>query len=752
MSAKQCLFNKAWLDPKISPEFYEWLNDVADDQGSAYCKVCCKSFKLSNMGKQALVSHAKGPKHVKNFELRKMQPNISFFAKKVKSDETSTATNVSDNMNTTQNTKTVPDPPKTEEIKTFTYKDDDVTTAEILWALEIVFNKMSLNSSDRTTTAMKRMFPDSKIALNFTLGKTKASYVINHGIAPYLRSCLQKEVEDCSFYVISFDESLNKVSQKCQMDMVIRFWNKSTARVDTRYWTSIFLGKSTAIDLLNGFLEGLLNLDRDKLLQVSMDGPNVNLSFIQKLKAELSTEQSKTPLIDIGVCGLHTVNGAVKTGPKQTNWDIYELLRTMYNYFKDSPARRALYTTITGSTEFPQKFTSIRWLENGPCIDRAVKVYDNVLNFVTNASVPESHNKKKLSATMKDPLLKVKLVAARSVISECEPFLRRFQSEKPLSPFLYTALMELLKSLMMKIVKPTKLNEDFLNLDLKLTENLVSTENIQIGFEAKRLLKDAKCTDKDKLLFKHDFRKFVTACIQKMLEKSPVKKSFVRGLTCFDPKIIKHQSEVANKRVDVVLETLHESDKIKGFVADSAKRQYQKLISEAQNTWSQKFEDFDYDKIGVDEFYHSLIGGDKQYVDIWSVMKICFILSHGNASVEGGFSINKSLLVENLLEDSLISQRIIYDALKNIGGPQNFAVTKSLITSVRNSRRRYQENLDKKKEKMSDEQKKIKEKRKIDEQLREVEEKKKKLELQKEKELVELQTLKRALQMKKRNM
>lgn len=97
------------------------------------------------------------------------------------------------------------------------------------------------------------------------------------------------------------------------MDMVIRFWNKNTDRAETRYQTSIFLGISTANNLLDGFLEGLSNLDRDKLLQVSMDGANVNRSCLQKFKTELATENSKTLLIDIGVCGLHIVNGAVKT-------------------------------------------------------------------------------------------------------------------------------------------------------------------------------------------------------------------------------------------------------------------------------------------------------------------------------------------------------------------------------------------------------------------------------------------------------
>jgi len=38
-------------------------------------------------------------------------------------------------------------------------------------------------------------------------------------------------------------------------------------------------------------------------------------------------------------------------------------------------------------------------------------------------------------------------------------------------------------------------------------------------------------------------------------------------------------------------------------------------------------------------------------------------LFHGNAAVERSFSINKECLVENLLEDSLVAQRVVYDAV-----------------------------------------------------------------------------------------
>ena len=51
--------------------------------------------------------------------------------------------------------------------------EDDVTSAEAIWALHVITGKMSLNSCDETSAAFKNMFPDSKIAQSFSMGKTK---------------------------------------------------------------------------------------------------------------------------------------------------------------------------------------------------------------------------------------------------------------------------------------------------------------------------------------------------------------------------------------------------------------------------------------------------------------------------------------------------------------------------------------------------------------------------------------------------
>ena len=70
------------------------------------------------------------------------------------------------------------------------------------------------------------------------LGPSKLKYVLNHGIAPYIKDILKNQVIDTVGVVVSFDKSLNEVTQTSQMDISLQFWNKENNGVEDRYWDS----------------------------------------------------------------------------------------------------------------------------------------------------------------------------------------------------------------------------------------------------------------------------------------------------------------------------------------------------------------------------------------------------------------------------------------------------------------------------------------------------------------------------------
>ena len=63
--SKRTSFNPAWL----KEEFSSWIARVETDKHKARCTVCGINIKLSNMGKQVLISHTKGKKHLDKVKL-----------------------------------------------------------------------------------------------------------------------------------------------------------------------------------------------------------------------------------------------------------------------------------------------------------------------------------------------------------------------------------------------------------------------------------------------------------------------------------------------------------------------------------------------------------------------------------------------------------------------------------------------------------------------------------------------------------
>lgn len=140
------------------------------------------------------------------------------------------------------------------------------------------------------------------------------------------------------------------------------------------------MGHSRASDIFKSVTEGLSGIDLLKLSQISMDGPAVNLAFMESFLKDFESKFNKS-LLETGVCSLHVVSGALKYGHKIAEWRVEAFLKALYELWKRSPARRDEYTSITSSTAFPKKFCSTRWTENKAACLRAIEILPNVKKF-----------------------------------------------------------------------------------------------------------------------------------------------------------------------------------------------------------------------------------------------------------------------------------------------------------------------------------------------------------------------------------
>ena len=152
-------------------------------------------------------------------------------------------------------------------------------------------------------------------------------------------------------------------------------------------------------------------------------------------------------------------------------------------------------------------------------------------------------------------------------------------------------------------------------------------------------------------------------------------------------------------------------------ISDKAFQEYSVLISTGEEIG--KCSKFDRKKERMDNFYFKKFDMDDTYRNLAIVLQLIFVLSHGQASVERGFSLNKGVLNDNMTELSIISRRVVKDHLRILKvGASEVTITPSLIKSVAPPHSRYSTFLLKQKEQSLNEKEQI-----LDNEIRECERK-----------------------------
>ena len=178
----------------------------------------------------------------------------------------------------------------------------------------MVNNHYSLHSAGGNGELFQEMFPDSEIAKKSALSAGKLSYVIHHGLAPHFKMRIIEELSPKHprlppKFASCFDESFNKVTCSKQMDIHLLYYKEERKQIERVYLGSQFMG------------HGKLNI-ASNLVQLSMDGPNLNWAFQDILENYRKAEDPKASLLNIGSCGLHVLHGAYKIGHSKVDGEL----------------------------------------------------------------------------------------------------------------------------------------------------------------------------------------------------------------------------------------------------------------------------------------------------------------------------------------------------------------------------------------------------------------------------------------------
>ena len=116
-----------------------------------------------------------------------------------------------------------------------------------------------------------------------------------------------------------------------------------------------------------------------------------------------------------------------------------------------------------------------------------------------------------------------------------------------------------------------------------------------------------------------------------------------------------------------------------------------------------------------------------QFAKLWNIFKMLLSISHGQAFVERGYSVNKDMLIENLLEKTVVTLRTVHDSISTLEDHfTKLPLTPAMKRHVMSAIMRYGQYLDEQKKESLNEQQR-KKRRGVQLSIREAERKKSKV-------------------------
>lgn len=398
-------FNQDWK------KTFFWLHEGKNEY-YAKCTVCNNFiFSISHGGENDVRRHMNSTKHKLNLSA---------------SSQTSKLTNYFAKPNT---------------------KEEQVNiAAETTFSYHSCIHSHSYRSAGCASSLFKGMFLDSKIASQYSCGKTKSNAIITKVLGPFSKTILKRNlVHDLSFAIMT--DASNKGNIKT-FPLIIRYFQKSKG-IQTSLLAFFSLESEKALDIAAALKQKLesSNLSLNNISCYCADNASVNFGKNNSVFTELKKGNSN--LIAMG-CNAHILHNTAKKASNALKYDIESTVIKIYNEFSSSTKKTTLLKEFFewAETEWLEilRHVPTRWLTLLPAIERLI------LNFKPIKSYFMSQNSISplLRLFFEDDLALAYLGFLMNVFSTFQPILKQLQDDGPLIVELFDIMEKLRTSLIEK--------------------------------------------------------------------------------------------------------------------------------------------------------------------------------------------------------------------------------------------------------------------------------------------------------------
>lgn len=623
-------FQNSWLE---SSDFVGWLQKK-EHNGSvtAYCKLC-NQFIAPH--KATLMRHKSASKHVS------MSKAIQ---------------------------KTTP----IEKCITSGY-NMNVERAEMKIVSALAVYDLPISLVDDLIPILKDSFPDSEIAKQIMLHRTKATGVLKNKLAKSFSELLIEKLRN-GFFSIIVDE-VTDISNTKQLGLVVTYYDEESNAIKTSFLELKECTSGTAKHIYEAMRNTLSEhcIPFENVAGFSADTCNVMFGGSNSVAVLLKKDN---PFIVNIKCSCHLIHLVASKSSKKLPTYIEDFLSGIGTHFSRSYARQKALV------EFQEYFTTeahkilvpcrTRWLSTKSCVDRVLEQYEPLTHYLrlevfenpskTTESLLEAINMKET---------KIYLYFMSYALELLTDFNIFFQSEKPLLHKVKESVYKLLQTILSNYMDITVVKRSNVwEIDFKNQDHFVEVNNIYIGVLAQEPLLELSVDERVSLLTK--CREFYCEAVHL------IRKKFDFSDEIFD--IL----EILNPSVAQSLQIKSLQKFLKRFPSFPVK------LKELDKEWREHAL-LDYKSLGIDneqdsEVYWTKIFGLKDalgselFPNLKKVIKFLLIMPFSNASVERIFSaLNncKTNKRNKLKSDTLSALFIVKEGLK--GKEINFEPTTDMF-------------------------------------------------------------------------
>lgn len=588
------LFRDKWLEEE---DFKPWLEKCSELQ-KAKCKACKKTIFA---GKIALLRHQSSAIHTMNM----LQ----------------------------MNTEQMPSTSKKQEAMAIV---KNVRKAEIRICLDIVEHNRSFYSFRHFTDLCRTAWPDSYIARNMTLKRTKIVAIIRNVINKSIVSAKINALQN-TYFSILIDESTDIPGVKT-VSILARYFKGD--KVQTYLLDLLRIRDSTAENLYKCLMHVLNEHQLLKNVVAFVDNANVMAGKENPLASQILKNNDE---IAVFPCISHSMHLVAHHASCSLPDDIEELLHSICTYVSRNPKRQALLeNTQTFMKNEQNKMiqpSMTRWISLSECVKRVMNQWDVLYSVFTETSMEENSKTVDLICNIfKWPLTKVYLEFLKFILPTFTEFNVCFESNRILIHRLFPECFLFLKRFGSKFLKDSCITDQLHNLDIDNEENLLPLESIIVGPEAAKLITEIKNNNSEtynKIIieFYINVQNFYKVAFTESIKRLPLNEIFLESLQFLDPEIALYSP----KQSIVSLEPLLQKFKSK-VNRDDILSEWQALPDYFSSTEKEELILLDtgrfWNKISTEQN----LKGELIFKNLANLASLCLSLPYSNDDVERYFS------------------------------------------------------------------------------------------------------------------